>query len=104
MITPTKPFLQKLTAARRASWQVFLIAMGIQLLTYCGYLAIDSGAFQSFIESGVYGHALTGQQFAIFIFVYTAALKLISSVILFVALFLTLWVRALRRAATLRSG
>lgn len=89
-------FLLRVIAARRAAWFSLLIAVAFQLLTYLGFLAIENGSLDGLIESGLYGNTTRGE-IARLALVYTAAMKLINFAILIGALFLTLWVRGLRR-------
>ncbi len=89
-------FLQRVIAARRAAWFVFLIAMGVQIFTYLVYLGVDQGGLDGLIESGLYGN-ISRDEAARLTFIYVAALKLMNTAILLGALFLTLWVRGLRR-------
>ena len=89
-------FLHRVIAARRAAWLVFLIAVGVQMFTYLAYLGMERGWLDGLIESGLYGD-ISRDEAARLAFVYVAALKLLSTAILMGALFLTLWVRGLRR-------
>jgi hypothetical protein len=83
-------------AARRAAWIVLLIAVGLQMFTYLVYLGIEGGLLDSLIESGLYGD-ISRDEAARLSFLYVAALKLMNTAVLLGALFLTLWVRGLRR-------
>ena len=74
----------------------FLIAVGLQTFTYFAYLGAVHGGLDGLLESGLYGD-IPREEMTRLIFVYTAALKLMSTAILMAALFLTLWVRGLRR-------
>ena len=89
-------FLQRVIAARRAAWLVFLIAVGFQILTYAVYLGMEQGWLDGLIESGLYGDVSRDEATRL-MFRYVAALKLMSTAVLLGALFLTLWVRGLRR-------
>ena len=89
-------FLDRVIAARRAAWIVFLIAVGLQMFIYLIYLGIDGGLLDGLIESGLYGD-VSPDEAARLLFIYVAALKLMNTAILLGALFLTLWVRGLRR-------
>jgi hypothetical protein len=75
---------------------VFLIAVGLQMLTYLAYLGMAQGWLDGLIESGLYGD-ISRDEAAPLMFLYVAALKLMNTAILMGALFLTLWVRGLRR-------
>ena len=92
----TDPFLNRALAARRAAWLVFLIAVAFQLFTYLAYLGMEQGWLDGLIESGLYGN-VSRDELARLTFHFAAALKLMSIAILMGALFLTLWVRGLRR-------
>ena len=89
-------FLNRVIAARRAAWLVLLIAIGFQVFTYFAYLGIEQGWLDGLIESGLYGN-FSRDEVARLAFIYVAALKLMNTAILLAALFLTLWVRGLRR-------
>ena len=89
-------FLHRVIAARKAAWLVFLIAMGIQIFTYLIYLGMERGWLDGLIESGLYGD-ISRDEAARLAFIYVAALKLMNTAILMGALFLTVWVRGLRR-------
>ena len=89
-------FLQRIVAARTAAWLVLLISMVIQILNYVAYLGMQHGLVDGLIEMGVYGD-VTRAQLQIAVFYFLAVLKLMNIGILMVALFLTLWVRGLRR-------
>jgi len=91
------PFLKRLIAARWAAWCVLLVGVGLQLSAYGGYLALGEGGFSKLAESGLYGE-LAGSELSKLTLVYVALLKLMNSAIFLGALFLTLWVRGLRRA------
>lgn len=89
-------FLLRLIAARTAAWWVLLLAVALQMFTYFAFLGLAGGGFGGLIESGLYGD-LTPQQLSMASFAYVAALKLMSTVVLLSAVFLTLWVRGIRR-------
>ncbi|MAB78327.1 MAG: hypothetical protein CMJ89_03135 [Planctomycetes bacterium] len=89
-------FLDRVIAARRAAWLVFLVAVGVQIFTYLAFLGMERGWLDGLIESGLYG-GITPDEATRLMFLYTVALKLMSTAILMGALFLTLWVRGLRR-------
>ncbi len=89
-------FLHRVIAARRAAWFVFLIATGLQIFTYLAYLGMEQGSLDGLIESGLYGD-ISREELARLTFVFVAAFKLMNTAILMGALFLTLWVRGLRR-------
>lgn len=89
-------FLDRVIAARRAAWIVFLVAVGVQIFTYLAFLGMERGWMDGLIESGLYGDTTPGEATRL-IFLYTIALKLMATAILMGALFLTLWVRGLRR-------
>jgi hypothetical protein len=89
-------FQRRLIAARGAAWQVFLIGLGLQMLTYFLYLGLGQGGIEGLIESGLYGDVSSDEATHLML-VYVAALKLMNTAILMAALFLTLWVRGLRR-------
>jgi hypothetical protein len=91
----TSTFQHRLIAARRAAWQVFVVGVALQMLTYSFYLALGQGGIEGLIETGLYGDIAADQALRL-ILVYVAALKLMNTAILMVALFLTFWVRALR--------
>ena len=91
-------FQRRLIAARRASWQVFLIGVGLQMLIYLAYLGLGRGGMEGLIESGLYGE-ISPDELGHLVFVYVAALKLMNTAILMAALFLTLWARGLRRTS-----
>ncbi|MDH3744477.1 MAG: hypothetical protein OES47_05175 [Acidobacteriota bacterium] len=101
-MTDGDSFLRRLLAARRAAWQVLLVGVAIQMLTYFAYLVFTGGGFDGLIESGLYGD-LPRQQLSIAFFAYVSALKLINFVVLLAAVFLTLWVRAIRGRQTPKS-
>jgi hypothetical protein len=83
-------------AARRAAWLVLLISVALQIFTYLAYLGMEQGWLDGLIESGLYGN-ISRDELARLTFRFIAALKLLSIAILMGALFLTLWVRGLRR-------
>ena len=89
-------FLNRVVAARKAAWLVFLVAVGIQMISYGAYLAMQGGGLDGLIESGLWGD-ISSDEASRLMFHYVAALKLMSTAILMGALFLTLWVRGLRR-------
>jgi hypothetical protein len=89
-------FLPRLLAARRAAWLTFIIGVVLQLVVYGGYLGIERGWVDGLIQRGVYGE-LTRTQLAHVTLAYVALLKLMNTGILLGAVFLTLWVRGLRR-------
>ncbi len=89
-------FLQRVLAARRAAWLVLLIAVVIQIFVYLIYLGMEQGWMDDLIGSGLYGN-ITRDELAQLTLIYVAALKLISTAIFLGAIFLTLWVRGLRR-------
>lgn len=89
-------FLGRLIAARRAAWLVFLIAVGLQILTYLAYLGMQAGVMDDLIDSGLYGD-ISRDELARLTLVFVAAMKLMSLATLLGALFLTFWVRGLAR-------
>jgi len=89
-------FLDRVIAARRAAWFVFLVAVGLQMFIYLAYLGMEQGWLDGLIESGLYGD-ISRDEAARLVFLYVAAFKLMNTGILLGALFLTLWVRGLRR-------
>ena len=89
-------FLQRVIAARRASWFVFLIVAVFQISTYLVFLGMADGGLDGLIETGIYGDFSRAELTRLVLY-YTAALKLLSTAFLMAALFLTLWVRGLRR-------
>jgi hypothetical protein len=91
-------FEHRLIAARRAAWQVFLVGVAIQMFTYFIYLGLGHGGMGGLIESGLYGD-ISSQEATHVMFVFIAALKLMNMAIFMAALFLTLWVRGLRRTS-----
>ncbi|MFC1708320.1 hypothetical protein ACFL59_16125 [Planctomycetota bacterium] len=95
-MTVSEEFLHRVLAARRAAWQVFLVGVALQIVTYFGYLAIDAGWLESFVESGLYG-SMPQEELARATFMFVAVLKLMNIGLLFAALFLTLWARGLRK-------
>jgi len=97
-VSDSGTFQHRLTAARRAAWQVFLIGVGLQMLIYFFYLGLGQGGIEGLIESGLYGD-ISPDEATHLIFVYVAALKLMNTAILMAALFLSLWVRGLRRTS-----
>jgi len=98
MMTDAGTFLERAIAARRATWLVFGIAVALQLLVYFAFLGMEKGSMDGFIESGLYGD-IPRPELARITFYYAAALKLMNTAILMGALFLTLWIRGLRRIA-----
>jgi len=95
-MSDSSTFLHRVIAARRAAWIVFLIAIAVQIFTYLAYLGMEQGWLDGLIESGLYGN-VSRDELARLTFHFAAALKLMSIAILMGALFLTLWVRGLRR-------
>ena len=95
-MSDSSTFLHRIIAARGAAWRVLLIAFALQILTYLAYLGMEGGWLDGLIESGLYGD-ISRDEAARLTFLYVAALKLMSTAILMGALFLTLWVRGLRR-------
>ncbi|MCP3902775.1 MAG: hypothetical protein GY715_03985 [Planctomycetes bacterium] len=89
-------FLNRVLAARRAAWFVLLIAVVIQIFVYLVYLGMEQGWMDGLIELGLYGN-ITRDEMAQLTFFCVAALKLMNTAILLGAIFLTLWVRGLRR-------
>jgi len=97
-MSDSSTFQHRLTAARRAAWQVFLTGVGLQMLIYFCYLGLGQGGIEDLIESGLWGDISPGEAMHL-MFVYVAALKLMNTAIFMAALFLTLWVRGLRRTS-----
>jgi hypothetical protein len=97
-MTDANTFLNRVVAARSAAWKVFLVAVSLQLLTYFAFLGMKDGLLDGLIEAGFYGD-MTRDELKDFVIVYVAALKLMSTAVLLAALFLTWWVRGLRRLA-----
>ena len=89
-------FLHRVIAARRAAWLVLLIAIGFQIFTYLACLAMEQGWLDGLLASGLYGD-ISRDEATRMTLLYVAALKLMSTAVLLGALFLTLWVRDLRR-------
>ena len=94
----TRLFLERVIAARGAAWRVFLIAVAIQMLVHLGYLGVERGWLDGLLGSGLYGDA-SREEARRLMLLYVAALKVLSTTLLMGALFLTLWVRGLRRIA-----
>jgi hypothetical protein len=95
-MSDTDTFLLRLVAARRAAWLVLGCGIALQLIVYGGYLGVQAGWIDGLIEHGVYGE-ITRARLSEVTFVFIAALKLLNTAILLGAMFLTLWVRGLRR-------
>jgi hypothetical protein len=95
-MSDTDAFLPRLIAARRAAWIVFMIAVGIQTLTYLIYLAMGQGWMDDMLTSGLYGNSTPDELTRLTLY-YLAAFKLMSIGTFLGAMFLTLWVRGLRR-------
>jgi hypothetical protein len=95
-MTESDPFLSRVIAARTAAWWILLIGVAIQMFVYVAYLGMGKGWLDGLIAAGAYGE-LTRHELAYSVFAYIAVLKLINHVILLGALFLTLWVRGLRK-------
>ena len=89
-------FLHRVIAARRAAWIALLIAVGFQMLTYFAFLVMEGGGLDGLIESGRYGD-ISRDEASRLMFIYVAAMKLMNFGFLMGAVFLTLWVRGLRR-------
>ncbi len=98
LMVDTATFLNRVIAARTAAWLVFSIAVGNQILTYLIYLGMHGGFWDDLIDSGLYGEISRDELTRLTLY-YVAALKLMSVAIFMGALFLTLWVRGLRRNA-----
>jgi hypothetical protein len=97
-MSDNEAFLVRVIAARKAAWLVFLIAIGLQMFTYLGYLGLGQGRFDGLIEAGLYGD-ITRAELTRLTLHFVSALKLMNIAILMAALFLTLWVRGLRRGS-----
>ena len=95
-MSDSRIFLHRVIAARRAAWLVFLLGTGLQIFSYFAYLGMEQGWLDGLIESGLYGD-ISRDELALLTFLFVAALKLMNIAILMGALFLTLWVRGLRR-------
>ena len=95
-MSDNEAFLARMIAARKAAWLVFLIAVGLQMSVYFSYLGLEQGWLDGLIEAGLYGN-ITRSDLARLTLHFVTALKLMNIAILMAALFLTLWVRGLRR-------
>lgn len=102
-MTDSATLLRTLIAARRSAWQVLIIALLFQAVTYLAYLGMTQGWFDSLIQSGIYGDMSRAELLQV-TFLFVAALKLMNIAICLGALFLTLWVRALRKSALTTSA
>lgn len=98
-MTDCDVFTTRLVAARRAAWQVFGVAVLIHLVTYGAFLGMQEGWVDGMITGGIYGDLTRGELSRLTLY-YLAAFKVLTSFVMLGAIFLSLWVRALRRSAT----
>lgn len=89
-------FLRRVIAARRAAWIVLVIGIAFQILTYFIFLGMTDGGMDGLLESGLYGDISRDEASRLLLY-YVSAMKLINYSFFLGAMFLTLWVRGLRR-------
>lgn len=91
-------FALKLRAAARAAWLTGLVGWVFVFVSWLAYLALSAGWFDGLISLGLYG-PMTRERIVPVVFWFIGGFKMLVFCIFLGAIYLSLWSRALRRAA-----